>query len=172
MTSCTFVTAAITTKTSLTVSNNCRWTCGVCTWSCFYQRCCQVRAARESIAMVMFIAHPLLFSHSAMCAAEPTPPNITRNISGPALNGPVVFRANNVSSSWCSAIFLSHRTSKDFLWQCSNGARLPVVNKAESSDMSRCVNEKFVSIYIEYYMSSWHVCILHNLDIHCVTISP
>ena len=86
-----------TVKISLTVSNQCRWACGVCTWSCFYQCCCQVRAIRESIAMVTIVAHPLLFSHSAMCAAEPTPPNITRNRPGPALNSPVVIRANNAS---------------------------------------------------------------------------
>ena len=64
--------------------------------------------------MVTIVAHPLLFTHSATCAIEPTTPNVTRNMSGPALNGPVVFRANNVSSSWCSTIFLSRRTSKDF----------------------------------------------------------
>ena len=114
MTSCTFVTAAITTKTSLMVSNNSRWTRGVCTWSYFYQCCCKVRTVRESIAMVMIVAHPLLFSHSAMCAAKPTLPNITRNLSGPALIGPVVFRANNANSIWCSAIFMSRRTLKDF----------------------------------------------------------
>ena len=41
--------------------------------------------------MVTIIAHTLLFSYSATCAAEPTTPNITRSLSGPALNGPVVF---------------------------------------------------------------------------------
>ena len=29
--------------------SNCRWsTCRVCTWSCSYQRCCQVRADKEN----------------------------------------------------------------------------------------------------------------------------
>ena len=33
----------------------------------------------ERVAMVRIVAHPLLFSHSATCMAEPTTHNITRN---------------------------------------------------------------------------------------------
>ena len=74
--------------------------------------------------------------HSATCAAEPPPPNIyiTRNLSGPALNGPVVLRANNASSIWCSAIFVRRRILSDFFWQYSNGTRVPDVDKQEPSD--------------------------------------
>ena len=84
--------------------------------------------------MRTIVAHPLLFSHSATCAIDREPtPNITRNLSGPALNGSVMFRANSASSIWCSAIFMSNRTLKHFYWQYSNGTRLPVVDRGETS---------------------------------------
>ena len=84
--------------------------------------------------MATIVAHPLLFSHSATRAIDREPtPNITRNLSGPALNGSVMFRANSASSIWCSAIFMSNRTLKDFFWHYSNGTRLPVVDKVETS---------------------------------------
>ena len=85
--------------------------------------------------MATIVAHPLLFSHSATRAIDREPtPNITRNLSGPALNGPVVFRANSASNIWCSAIFVHRRRLKDFFWQYSNGTRLPVVDRGEPSD--------------------------------------
>ena len=87
--------------------------------------------------MVTIVAHPLLFSHSATCAIDPDcePPNITRNLSGPALNGPVVFRANSASSIWCSVIFMRHRELTNFFWRYSNGTRVPVVDRGEPSDL-------------------------------------
>ena len=51
--------------------------------------------------MRTIVAHPLLFSHSATCAAELTTPNITRNLSGHALTGPVVVGVNETISIWC-----------------------------------------------------------------------
>ena len=85
--------------------------------------------------MRTIVVHSLLFSHSATCAVDREPTlNITRNLSGPTLNGPVVIRANNPSNIWCSAIFMSSRTLKDFFWQYSNGTRLPVVDRGEPSD--------------------------------------
>ena len=68
--------------------------------------------------MRTIVTHPLLLSHSATCAIDREPtPNITRNLSGPALNGPVVFRANsanNASSIWCSVIIVHCRALSDF----------------------------------------------------------
>ena len=85
----------------------------------------KVRAVREIKAMVMVVARPMLFSHSATCAINcELTLNITRTLSGHALNGPVVFRANNASSIWCSAIFVRRRTLSDFFWQYSNGTRV------------------------------------------------
>ena len=85
--------------------------------------------------MRTIVAHPLLISHSATCAIDREPtPNITRNLSGPALNGPVVFRANNASSIWCSAIFMDRRVAlSDFFWHYSNGTRVPDVDRGETS---------------------------------------
>ena len=85
--------------------------------------------------MRTIVAHLLLFSHSATCAidSEPTPPNITRNLSGPSLNSPVVFRANSASSIWCNVIFMHRRRLKDFFWQYNNGTRVPVVDRGETS---------------------------------------
>ena len=75
------------------------------------------------------------FFHSATCANDcELTPNITRNLSGPALNGPVVIRANNASSIWCSVICMRLRLLSDFFWQDSNGTRVPVVDKGEPSD--------------------------------------
>ena len=86
--------------------------------------------------MVTIVAHPLLFSHSATCANDcELTLNITRNLSGPALNGPVVIRANDASSIWCSVICISRRGLTDFFWQYSNGTRVPVVDRGESSDL-------------------------------------
>ena len=86
--------------------------------------------------MVTIVAHSLLFSHSATCAIDREPtPTITRTLSGPAINGPVVFRANNASSIWCSAIFVRRRTLSDFFWQYSNGTRVPDVDRGEPSDL-------------------------------------
>ena len=56
-----------TTKISLTVSNKCRWTCGACTRSCFYQRCCHVRAVKESSYENDCCSPSVVFSLSHMC---------------------------------------------------------------------------------------------------------
>ena len=115
-----------------------RWTGGVCTWSCFYQCCCQVRAVRKSIAMVTIAAHTPLFIHSATCAIEPTTPNVTRTQYSPALTGQVTVGFNKTTSIWCSAsatvMFRGRKTLRDLFWQYSNGTRLPVVERGESSD--------------------------------------
>ena len=94
--------------------------------------------------MRKILAHPLLFSHKATCAIDPDcePPNITRNLSGPALNGPVVFRAISASSIWCSVKFMRHRELTDFFWQYSNGTRVPDVDRGEPSDLD---------VYVERY---------------------
>ena len=84
--------------------------------------------------MRTIVAHPLLFSYSATCAIDREPtPNITRNLSGPSLNSPVVLRANNASNIWCSVILMHRRALSDFFWQYSNGTRLPVVDRGETS---------------------------------------
>ena len=86
--------------------------------------------------MVTIVAYPLLFSHSATCAIDcKLTPSITRNLSGPALNGPVVLRANNASSIWCSVICRARRALSDFFWQYSNGTRVPDVDRGEPSDL-------------------------------------
>ena len=99
--------------------------------------------------MVTIVAHPLLFSHSATCANDcELTLNITRNLSGPALNGPVVFRANsanNASSIWCSAIFVRRRLLSDFFWQYSNGTRVPDVDRGESSGLD-VYSERYAGI--------------------------
>ena len=93
--------------------------------------------------MVTIVAHPLLFSHSATCAIDcELTPNITRNLSGPELNGPVAIRANNASSIWCSVICTRLRVLSDFFWQYSNGTRVPDVDRGEPSDLD---------VYVERY---------------------
>ena len=81
--------------------------------------------------MRTIVAHPLLFSHSATCAAELTTPNITRNLSGRALTGPVVVGVNETISIWCSArtrvAFTGSQMQelRDLFWRYSNGTRPP-----------------------------------------------
>ena len=90
--------------------------------------------------MRTIVAHPLLFSHSATCAAELTTPNITRNLSGPALTGPVVVGVNETISIWCSArarvAFTGSQLQelRDLFWRYSNGTRLPALTSGEPSD--------------------------------------
>ena len=91
--------------------------------------------------MVTIVAHPLLFSHSATRAAEPTPPSVTRSQNGPALTGPVVVGVNETISIWCSArtrVFMRTRTLRALFWQYSNNTRLPIVENRESSDLDVC----------------------------------
>ena len=96
--------------------------------------------------MRTIVAHSLLFSHSATCAIDREPtPNITRNLSGPSLNSPVVLRANNASNIWCSVIFVRRRTLSDFFWQYSNGTRVPVVHRGEPSDLD-VYSERYTGI--------------------------
>ena len=86
--------------------------------------------------MVTIVAYPLLFSHSATCAIDcELTLSITRNLSDPALNGPVVLRASNASSIWCSVICMRRRALSDFFWQYSNGTRVPDVDRGEPSDL-------------------------------------
>ena len=85
--------------------------------------------------MVTIVTHPLLFSHSATRAAEPTPPSVTRNQNGPVLNGLVVVGVNETISIWCRARTRRPRTLRDLFWQYSNNTRLPTVEKRESSDL-------------------------------------
>ena len=122
----------------LTVSNY-RRTCGVCTRSCFYQRCCQVRAVRESSYGNDCCSPSLVCTHSATCAAEPTTPNITRRQFGPALTGPVVVGVNETISIWCSAnatvMFMGRMELRGLFWRYSNGTRVPVVDRREPSDL-------------------------------------
>ena len=87
--------------------------------------------------MVTIVAHPLLFTHSATRAAEPTTPNVTRSQSSPALTGPVLVGANKTISIWCSAsamvMFRGHKTLRGLFWRYSNGTRVPVVERGEPS---------------------------------------
>ena len=109
--------------------------------------------------MVTIVAHPLLFSHSATCANDcELTLNITRNLSGPALNGPVVIRANNASSIWCSVICMHRRALSDFFWRYSNGTRVPVVDEGEPSDLD-VYAERYAGI-IGNTSESWRI-ILH-----------
>ena len=85
--------------------------------------------------MRTIVAHPLLFTHSATRAAEPTPPSVTRNQNGPALTSPVVIGVNETTSIWCRARTMRTRTLRDLFWQYSNNTRLPAVEKGESSDL-------------------------------------
>ena len=111
-----------------------RWSCGVCTRSCFYQRCCQVRAVRES-SYGNDCCSPSDISHSATCAAEPAPPKIAIRQFGPALTGPVVVGVNETMSIWCRARTRRPRTLRGLFWQYSNSTRLPIVGDGESSDL-------------------------------------
>ena len=117
-----------------------QWTCGVCTWSCFYQRCCQVRAVRESSYENGCCSPSVVCTHSATCAAEPTTPSVTRSQNGPALNGPVAVGVNETTSIWCRArtgvVFMLTKTVtlRGLFWQYSNNTRLPAVENGESSD--------------------------------------
>ena len=99
--------------------------------------------------MVTIAAHPLLFSHSATCAIEPTTPNVTRTRYGPAFTGPVVVRVNETISIWCSAsatiMFMGRKTLRDLFWRYSNGTRVPVVDRGEPSDRD---------VYAERYSGS------------------
>ena len=85
--------------------------------------------------MVTTVAHPLLFTHSATCAAETTSPNITRSQNGPALTSPVVVGVNETSSIWCRARTMRTRTLRGLFWQYSNNTRLPIVDNGVSSDL-------------------------------------
>ena len=88
--------------------------------------------------MVTIVAHTLLFSHSATCAAEQTTPNITRSQPGPALTGPVVVGVNETISIWCSAkstvMFTGHEVLLDLFWRY-RGTRLPAIDRWESTDL-------------------------------------
>ena len=82
-------------------------------------------------------ALPLLLSHSATCAVEPTPPSITRNLSGPALTGPVVVGVNETISIWCSASGRARNRQElsGLFWRYGNGTRLPTIASRESTDV-------------------------------------
>ena len=100
--------------------------------------------------MVTVAAHPLLFSHSATRAIEPTTPNVTRTQYSPALTGPVFVGFNETTSIWCSAsatvVFMGRtETLRGLFWQYSNGTRLPVVGRGEPSDHD---------VYAEHYSGS------------------
>ena len=84
--------------------------------------------------MRTIVAHPLLFSHSATRAAEPTP-SVTRSQNGSVLTGPVVVGVNETSSIWCRARTMRTRTLRGLFWQYSNNTRLPIVVNGESSDL-------------------------------------
>ena len=139
--------ARLSQHLSLTVSSR-RWTFGVCTRSCFYQRCCQVRAVRES-SYGNYVVHPLLFTHLATCAIEPITPNVTRTRYSPALTGPVLVGVNATITIWCHAsatvVFMGRKTLRGLFWQYSNGTRLPVVERGVSSDLD---------VYAECYSGS------------------
>ena len=82
-------------------------------------------------------ALPLLLSHPATCAVEPTPPRITRKLSGPALTGPVVVGVNETISIWCSASGRARNRQElsGLFWRYGNGTRLPVIASGESTDV-------------------------------------
>ena len=102
----------------------------------------------------------MLFSHSATCAIDREPtPAITRNLFGPALSGPVVFRANNASNIWCSVILMHRRALSDFFWQYSNGTRVPVVYRGEMSDLD-VYAERYAGIIGNSTETTWRL-ILH-----------
>ena len=86
--------------------------------------------------MRTIVAHPLLLSHSATRAAEPTPPSVTRSQNGPALTGLVVVGVNETISIWCRARTMRRpRQLRGLFWQYSNNTRLPTVENGESSDL-------------------------------------
>ena len=99
--------------------------------------------------MVTIAAHPLLFSHSATRAIEPTTPNVTRTRYSPALTGPVFVGFNETTRIWCSAsatvMFMGRKTLRGLFWQYSNGTRLPVVDRGEPSGLD---------VYAERYSGS------------------
>ena len=82
---------------------------------------------------------PLLFTHSAACAVEQATPNVTRTENGSALTGPVEVGVNETISIWCSAratiMLLGPETLRGLFWQDSNGTRVPVVKRGESSGL-------------------------------------
>ena len=82
-------------------------------------------------------ALPLLLSHPATCAVEPTPPRITRKLSGPALTGPVVVGVNETISIWRSASGRARNRQElsGLFWQYGNGTRLPAIASGESTDV-------------------------------------
>ena len=72
---------------------------------------------------------------------------------GPALELPVMaISANKVSAIWCSARsragFMGSNVLSVLFWQYSNGARLPAVNRGQSSDHD---------VYMERYAGSGSV---------------
>ena len=83
------------------------------------------------------VALPLLLSHSATRAYEPTPPSITRNLTGPALTGPVVIGVNETISIWCSASSRARngQVLSGLFWRYGNGTRLPAIVSGESTDV-------------------------------------
>ena len=82
-------------------------------------------------------ALPLLLSHPVTRAVEPTPPSITRNLTGPALTGPVVIGVNETISIWCSASGRARNRQElsGLLWRYGNGTRLPAIASGESTDV-------------------------------------
>ena len=79
----------------------------------------------------------MLFTHSATRAAEQATLNVTRSQNGSALTGPVEVGVNETISIWCSAraTIVGPKTLRGLFWQDSNGTRVPVVKRGESSDL-------------------------------------
>ena len=79
----------------------------------------------------------MLFIHSATRAAEQATLNVTRSQNGSALTGPVEVGVNETISIWCSAraTIVGLKTLRGPFWQDSNGTRVPVVERGESSDL-------------------------------------
>ena len=90
-----------------------------------------------------------LCTPSATCLGEPRRPNITRDGSGPGITDSMAIAINKANSIWCSArsrvAFMGSNQLSALFWQYSNGTRLPVVDRGQSSGHD---------VYMERYAGS------------------
>ena len=106
---------------------------------------------REYIAIAKgeSIAHPLLFSPSATCLADPRRPNITRDGSGPGITGSMAIGVNKENAILCTARsrfkFMGTNQLSALFWQYSNGTLLPAVDRGQLSGHG---------VYMERYAGS------------------
>ena len=87
--------------------------------------------------MRQYCSSSVVFTPSDTCLGEPRRPNITRDGSGSGITGSMAIGVNKANTIWCRARamveFMSTNVLSALFWQYSNGARLPAVDRGQSS---------------------------------------